>query len=158
MKNLVKNQSAIVWTVGNRKLLRYFKGEEKEILRKVLSEKLFQAISLFTRETPEQNVSLMIGDILEDYSFEPVGVIISAIDNIRKGKYKVFGLVTPNVIREALAVELEDLAIERENEHLRFKSADTPRGVSPGTPATNAIEQIRRQAQKITKEPKTGLY
>ena len=95
--------------------------QDQNALRIILSEGLFQAISLFTRDTPEQNVKIMVQDILNDYKYEPVTVILKAIEEIRTGRVKVYGLVTPNDLREAINRQLEELAIERENEHQNSK-------------------------------------
>jgi hypothetical protein len=91
--------------------------QDQNALRIILSEGLFQAISMFTKDTPEQNVRIMVEDVLRDYRYEPVTVILRAIEEIRTGQVKVYGLVTPFDLREAINRQVELLAIERERVH-----------------------------------------
>ena len=121
MKELILTKKAIL-KIG-------FKGgnatpatcTNKDLLRKVISEALYQSLTLYTRETPENNVKIMVHDILETYEHDSIDVITSAIKDIRTGKYKVYGLVTPNNIREAMIPYLEEQSIELERIHERNK-------------------------------------
>lgn len=114
----MKRLYGLEWKGGSN-VVKYCK--DQDALRKIISEGLYNAISLFTKETPETNVSMMVADILEDYQHDSIDVIINAIKDIRKGKYKVYGLVTPSLIREAITDQLENQAIELERQHEKNK-------------------------------------
>jgi hypothetical protein len=92
-------------------------NKDPENLRKVLSLGLYKAISLHTKETSEENVKIMVTDILEDFAAEPIEVVTMAIADIRKGKRKIYGMVTPTDLREMITANLEKIAIHREQEH-----------------------------------------
>lgn len=83
----------------------------------ILTEGLFGAISMHSKETKEDNVFLMVSDLMEDYQYDPVDVITMAITDIRKGKRKIYGIVTPFDLREMVTENLELIAIQREREH-----------------------------------------
>ena len=111
--DLVKTVSQIGFRSGSG-LIR--SCENPEILRKVLSEGLFQALSLYS-DVKVESVQLMMSSILDDFQYEPADVIIDAIKDIAGGKRKIFGRVTPNDIREVIQEKLELVAIERERKH-----------------------------------------
>ena len=125
MTDLQKKPLNLAWRDGNTIIKNC---HDQEALKKILSEGLYQAISLYTKDTPEQNVRIMMDDILELYKFDDVTVIINAITKIRRGDFKVYGLVTPNIIKDAIHIELEELALNREREHEKnkgYKDRDT---------------------------------
>ena len=87
----------------------------------ILTEGLFGAISMHSKETKEDNIFIMINDIMEDYKHDPVEVITMAITDIRKGKRKIYGMVTPFDLREMITENLETIAIQRERDHNELK-------------------------------------
>ena len=117
--NLAKNRLGLEWRVGNTSVIKYCK--DKNGLRKILSEGLYQAIKMQSKETPKANVIQMIKDVLEDFENEPLEVITNAITDIRKGKRKIYGMVTPFDLREMITDNLEMVTIQREREHNDLK-------------------------------------
>ena len=113
--NLVRKRYGLEWRAGNSTVIKYCKDQEG--LRKVLSEGLYQAISMHTRETTKDNVKIMVQDVIKDFELDPVEVITMAITDIRKGKRKIYGMVTPFDLREMITENLELIAIQREREH-----------------------------------------
>ena len=112
---LAKRQLNLEWRGGNTTVIKYCIDQEG--LRKVLSEGLYQAIKMQSKDTSEENVTQMIRDVLEDFQYEPLEVITMAITDIRKGKRKIYGMVTPFDLREMITNNLELIAIQREREH-----------------------------------------
>lgn len=111
---------------GGKSIIKY--SENPEHLRVILSEGLFQALSLFS-DVKEESVALMMSGILEDYQYEPVDVITEAIKDIASGRRKIYGRVTPNDIREVIQDKLEKVAEQRERDHEeKKKEAYIPRG------------------------------
>jgi hypothetical protein len=116
MTNLVKKPLGLVWRTGRTSnIIRYC--EDQEALKIVLSEGLYQAISLHSEKTSEAAVKIMILDVLEDYANDPVEVVTQAITKIRKGYRKIYGKVTPTDLREMLTEEAELISLQREREH-----------------------------------------
>lgn len=107
---LAKNQGSII---------RYCKNKKE--LSSILSEGLFQAIDLYSKDTPVNNVFIMVSDLIEDYYNDPVEIIINVIKKIRKGNIKIYGRVTPHDLRDLITKELEDITIIRENDHHDLK-------------------------------------
>lgn len=114
-----KKRMGLAWSGGTSTVIKYC--QDKDALRKILSEGLFQAFSMFTKETPENNVKIMIKDVLEQYQYEPIEAITEAINDIRKGKYKIYGLVSPFILQGAITDNLKLISIEREREHQQKK-------------------------------------
>jgi hypothetical protein len=114
MTNLAKSPFGLEWTNGNT-LIKYCK--DPEALRKTLSEGLYGAIALYSNETKKEAVKMMIADVLEDFAFEDVSVLVDTIKDIRKGKRKIYGKVTPFDLREMITEKLEEQAIKRERQH-----------------------------------------
>jgi hypothetical protein len=104
---------------GGSTLLGYC--EDPEALRKILSEGLYGALSLFSGDTGIDAVKVMMADIIEDYKYDDVSVIIEAIKDIRKGKRKIYGKVTPFDLREIITAKLEEMADMREGQHNEIK-------------------------------------
>ena len=96
-----------------------------EQLRTVVSESLYQSISLFSKETPLNNVKIIVHDLLEDFKHDDIRIVLNAIADIRKGKFKIYGMVTPHTIREAMKPYLENTAIELERANDRLKASTT---------------------------------
>ena len=122
MTNLAKAPLGLEWRGGNS-IIAYC--QDKEALKQILSEGLYQALSLYSKDTPESNIKVMMADLLETYQYEPVSVIIDTIKDIRVGKRKIYGMVTPNDINELLTAKLELLSIERETIHYNNKGFDS---------------------------------
>ena len=122
MTNLAKAPLGLEWRNGNA-IIAYC--QDKDALRQILSEGLFQALSLYSKDTPENNIKVMMADLLENYQYEPVSIIIDAIKDIRIGKRKIYGMVTPNDINELITAKLEEKSIEREQEHEQRKGYNT---------------------------------
>jgi len=95
--------------------------QDQEGLRRVLSEGLYQAISMHSKETTIDNIKIMVQDVIEDFELDPVEVVTMAIADIRKGKRKIYGMVTPFDLREMIHANLEIIAIQREREHNELK-------------------------------------
>jgi len=95
--------------------------QEQEALKKIISEGLYQAISLYTKETPELNVKIMVPVILEKWAMSPMSVVTNAIKKIMAGERKIYGLVTPHDINEMIQYEVELLSIEKDEEHYNRK-------------------------------------
>ena len=55
--------------------------------------------------------------MLEKYKYDPIAVFINVINKIIGGERKIYGIVTPNDIKEMIDDELEVLAIDREFKH-----------------------------------------
>ena len=104
--DLAKNQ-------GN--IIRYCKN--KPVLYSIISEKLFESVSLYSKEITKDDVFLMVGDLIEDYKNDPIEIIINVIKKIRKGHIKIYGKVTPFDLRELIKKELEEISIIKENNH-----------------------------------------
>lgn len=117
---LAKKQFGIEWKNGDTDGL-IKNCEDPEALRKILSEGFFQAFALYTNEVNKDGVSTMVKDMIEEYQFEPVAVLVETLKDIRKGKRKIFGRVTPSDLREMITEKLEVIAIERENAHAENK-------------------------------------
>lgn len=100
---------------GGSTVIKYC--ENPDALRKVLSEGLYGAICLFSADTNVDTVKAMIADVIEDYKHDDVSVIIDTIADIRKGKRKIYGKVTPFDLREMITEKLEKIAIDRESKH-----------------------------------------
>jgi len=118
MTSLTNQQLGLEWRNGNT-LIAYC--QDQTALRKILSEGLFQAFSLYSKDTPLQNVSIMMADLMDTYKYEDVGLILSVIKDIRAGKRKIYGLVTPNDVNELLTAKLDELAQAREQKHYENK-------------------------------------
>lgn len=112
--SLVKKQLGLAWKGGNT-LIKYC--EDPAALRKILSEGLFGAINLYSNETREESVKIMVADMLTDYEYEDVSLILEVIQDIRKGKRKIYGKVTPFDLREMITAKLQEQAINRERKH-----------------------------------------
>ena len=110
--------SKLEWQDGN-KIITFCKN--KEALRVITSEALYQSISLYTKETSENNVKIMTADLLDKYQYDSFDVIVEAIKDIRQGKRKIFGLVTPHDIHSIIEEKLNDIAIQRERNHEKNK-------------------------------------
>lgn len=117
--------------------------DNPELLRKVLSEGLFQAVNLYSDMTPE-SVSLMMGAMLDEYQFEPTDVIIEAIKDLASGKKKIYGRVTPNDMRELIKEKMELVAIERERKHEEMKKG----AYVPRNGPTTLRDYIKGQKRK----------
>jgi len=64
---------------------------------------------------------MMVEALLDKYSSDPVEVFTLMIKRIAGGEIKVFGLVTPNTLVEALYPILEEIAVCKENDHFERK-------------------------------------
>ena len=122
MTNLVKKPLGLEWRGGNNLIASC---KDQNALRIILSEGLYEAISLYTRDTPEKNVKIMLPELLEHYKYEPVSVFINAINKIKRGERKIFGLVTPHDMKELIEEELNEIAIARENKPAENKGYGT---------------------------------
>ena len=114
-KNLVKRPYGLAWKGGNNNLI--IDCQDQDALKKIISEGLYQAISLYTKETPELNVKIMVPVILEKWRMSPMRVVTNAIKKIMAGERKIYGLVTPHDINKMIQDEVELLAIDQEEEH-----------------------------------------
>jgi len=98
-------------------LVRY--SNNPDVQRKVLSEGLYQALSLYS-DVKVETVSLMMSSILEDYKNEPTHIIVDTIKDLVAGKRKIFGRVSPDIIRELMDEKIQLLSEERERQHDRI--------------------------------------
>lgn len=96
-------------------LIRYCKNKSE--LGTIISRALFQAVDLYSKETSQESVFIMVGDLLEDYSSDPIEIIINVVKKIRKGSIKIYGKVTPFDLRDLIQKELEGITMIRENSH-----------------------------------------
>jgi len=117
MTSLVKKLSGIGLKTGGELICHL----DQTATRKILSEGLYEAVSLYNTETKPEQIKVMVADLMEDYSYDPAMVIVDVIKDIRKGKRKIYGRVTPNDLREMITEKLEQVAIERERRHQEAK-------------------------------------
>ena len=75
---------------------------------------MYSVANLYNDTDPKAIVSMMDA-FYDEFKYEPLSVFIEAINDFKTGKIKVFGLITPNQMREAIQGKLEALAIKREN-------------------------------------------
>ena len=113
MSNIVKTVSEIGFKNGSKLIMA---SNNPDALRKVLSEGMYQALSLYS-DVKVEAVQIMMKSIMEDYKYEPVEVIEQSIKDLAGGKKKIFGRVTPNDIREVIQENLEKVAQQREANH-----------------------------------------
>ena len=130
-------------------LVRY--SNNPEVQRKVLSEGLYQALSLYS-DVKVETVSLMMSSILEDYKNEPTHIIVDTIKDLVGGKRKIFGRVTPDIIRGLMDEKIELLSEQREREHDRIAKAD---GHVEGLTLTQMREEYLRLKRRPLKDDNT---
>jgi len=130
----------------NGKLVKYSK--DPETLRKVLSEGLYQAISLYTNETKAEHVKIMMADVLEDCKFDPIEVITETITDIRKGRVKIYGRVTPDVLHDLITQKRETIALARERQHTANKGYSKD---DPGPRSSGRIQEPQRLKEYLKK-------
>ena len=115
MKSLQNQTSTLrLQDISSRCLLS--QAEQKGEIKTVLSASMFAVMSLYQDVKPEA-VSLVMDGFFEEFQHEPIDLFINVIKQIQTGKKKVYGKVTPDIIRECIVEQLDELAIARENEH-----------------------------------------
>lgn len=100
-------------------LIKYCKNKVE--LSSMVSEALYESVSLYSKETSKSDVFIMVADLIEDYPTDPVEVIINILKKIRKGYIKVYGKVDPHDLRALMKKELDDISTIRKNGHYDVK-------------------------------------
>ncbi len=143
--NLAKRPYGLAWKGGNENLIMYC--QDQDALKKIVSEGLYQAISLYTKETPELNVKIMVPVILKKWEMSPMSVITNAIQKIMAGERKIFGMVTPHDINKMIQDEVELLAIDQEEQHYDIKGYGKE-DMSPRVSSRHRDKNVMRISKK----------
>ena len=133
---LARKLSSIGWNTNGKLIVNC---QNPEALKVILSEGLFQAVSLYSKDTSKQNIKLMLPALLEKFKYDPVEVFVKVIKKIVLGERKIYGMVTPNDLHEMILTELEEIAIDKENEHYENKGYGK---VDPGPRVSGRISDV----------------
>jgi hypothetical protein len=150
--SLVKSLSGLAWKTGDKKNL-IINCADQTALRKILSEGLYQAVSLYSDDTKQGSIVTMVQDLIEDYKYDPVNVIIGTIDDIRKGRKKIYGRVNPADLREMITEKLDSIALDAEADHhdrkgygeVDLSERDSSRNSDGARPIANLVDKMNKR-------------